>query len=115
MKITENASYIRQQQPGQFRRPEDAKAPATHMNDQKLVTIRGQKGYSVYVSNEKLVALDRLIEPDFPKLFDFDAGVQFSLEKLNRTHRDEDINPQYDKSAKTEMTTKKEWIIDQWA
>jgi len=114
MKITETASSIRQQQPGQFRKPEDGSAPFTHVNDQKLVTTKDQKGYSVYVSNEKLVAPDRVIESDFPKLFDFDAGVQFSLEKLSRTPRDEDIHPQYDKAAKPEIMTKKKSIIDQW-
>ena len=114
MKITENASYIRQQQPGQFRRPEGGKAPFTHVNDQKLVTIKEREGYSVYVSNEKLVALDRVTESDFPKLFDFDTGVQFGLENLSRAHRDEDIHQQYDKTAKTEMVAKKEWIINQW-
>ena len=115
MKITENASYIRQQQPGQFRRPEDGTTPVARVNDQKLDNIGEQRKSSVYVSSEKLGALDKVIESDFPKLFDFDAGMQFSLEKLSRTHRDEDIHPQYDKTAKTDMTTKKEWIIDQWA
>jgi hypothetical protein len=114
MKITETASYIRQQQPGQFRRPEDGKAPFTHVNDQDLGTIKEPEGYSVYVSNEKLIAPDRVIEPDFPKLFDFDTGVKFSVENLGRAQRDEDIHPQYEKTAKTEMVAKKEWIIDQW-
>ena len=114
MKITETASNIRQQQPGQFRRPEDGRAPFAHVNDQKLVTIKEQQACSVYVSNENLVALDRVIESDFPNLFDFDTGVKFSLENLSRAYRDEDIHQQYDKTAKTEMVTKKEWIINQW-
>jgi hypothetical protein len=115
MKITENSSYIRQQQPGQFRRAEDSKAPFNHVNDQNPVTIKEQKGYTVYIGGEKPIALDRVIESDFPKLFDFDAGMQYSLEKLSWTAKDEDIHPQYDKTAKTEMMTKKESIIDQWA
>jgi hypothetical protein len=114
MKISETASYIKQQQPGQFRRPEDGKAPFTHVNDQKLPTKKEQQAYSVYVCNEKLVSLDGVVESDFPKLFDFDTGVQFSLENLSRAYRDEDICQHYDKTAKTERPTKKEWIINQW-
>ena len=114
MKITENASCIRQQQPGQFRRPEDGTTPVARVNDQKLDNIDEQRKSSVYVSSEKLIALDRARESDFPKLFDFDAGVQFSFEKLSRTHRDEDIHPQNDKTAKTQIMPKKESIIDEW-
>jgi hypothetical protein len=114
MKITENASYIRQQQPGQFRRPEDSKASFNQVNEQNPVTIKEQKGYSVYIGNEKLGALDKVIESDFPKLFDFDAGMQYSLEKLSRSPRDEDIHPQYDETAKTQIIPKNERNIDEW-
>ena len=115
MKITETASNIRQQQPGQFSRPEDGKAPFAHVNDQKLVTIKEQQAYSVYVSNEKLVALDRVIESDFPKLFDFDTGIKYNIENTNDTKEEEKFKPQYDKTGKTEIIVKQEGFVDQLA
>ena len=43
MKVTHTIDYIRQQNPGQFRRPEDGKGPFTHVNGQELNNIKEQK------------------------------------------------------------------------
>ena len=47
MKINNSTDYIRQQNLGQFRIPEDGKWPFVHMNDQKVDSKDDQKERSV--------------------------------------------------------------------
>lgn len=59
MKITENLNYIRQQKPGQFKRPEDGTGPFASVNDQKLDNIKEQKECSIYVSSRRLGLVEK--------------------------------------------------------
>lgn len=117
MEITDTSNYIRQQQPGQFRRPEDGKEPFAHVNGQKLDSANEQKECSVYMVNEEVVALEKEIGSYsyVPKLFDLDVRVKFNTEKINGTKKEGKIQRQYDKTEKVQVTTKQESFIDQWA
>ncbi len=55
------------------------------------------------------------MESIFPKLFDFDAGVQFTLEKVSRTESYRKVYEKNEKTGNTQVTSKQESIIDQWA
>ena len=115
MEITDTSNYIRQHQPGQFRRPEDGKEPFAYVNDQKLDSTEEQKKCSVYIDNKNVIALEKDIRAYFPKLFDFDAGVKFNTETTNDTNKEEKLSPHYDKTGKTQIITKQESFVDQLA
>lgn len=117
MEITDTGNYIRQQNPGQFRRPEDGKEPFAHVNGQKLDSTNEQKECTVYIDNEEVVALEKEIGSYsyVPKLFDLDAGVKFNTEKIDGANKEGKIQRQYDKIEKVQVTTKQEGFIDQWA
>ncbi|GAF77175.1 unnamed protein product [marine sediment metagenome] len=118
MEITDTSNYIRQQQPGQFRRSEDSKEPFfAHVNGQKLDSTNEQKECAVYMVNEEVVALEKEIGSYsyVPKLFDLQVGVKFNTEKINGTNKEGKIQRQYGKTEKVQVTTKQESFIDQWA
>jgi len=107
MEITDTSNYIRQHQPGQFRKPEDGKEPFAYVNNQKLDSTEEQKKCSI--------ALEKDIRAYFPRLFDFDSGVKFNTETTNDTNKEEKFSPQYDKAGKAEIITKQESFVDQLA
>lgn len=118
--ITDTIDYIRQQQTGQFRRPEDSKKPFAYVNNQKLVSAKDQTERSVYINNKKITTRKKgLAKSDFPKLFDSDAGARVNIEKTGKTDKEEKALMQYDKTGKETTTTqapaKKETFVDQWA
>ena len=115
MRITNNASYIRQQQPGEFKRADDGAGPYSHVNDRKLGSTKEQEGWAVYISNENLVAIEKVTESDFPKLFDFAAGIQLTSEKSVPKQKDESIQKNYDDTGKSQIPVKQQWLIDRWA
>ncbi len=113
MKINATTDYIRQQQLGQFNRPEDGKGPYSHVNGQKVESTKEQKNSSIYVNNEKIVALETDIESSFPKLFDSDAGMKFNIERINEYKKEAKPATQYDKAGKIKKNTKEKVFIDQ--
>ena len=115
MRITNNTSYIRQQQPGEFKRADDGTGPFSHVNDRKLASTKEREDWAVYISNENLVAIERVSKSDFPKLFDFAAGIQLTPEKSAPNQKDESIQRNYDNTDKSQMPAKKQWLIDRWA
>ena len=117
MKITGTADYVRQQELGQFSRPEDRKEPFVHVNDQKLDSTKEQEERSVYIDNEKVATLEKEIGSYsyYPKFFDFDIGIKFNTEKISETHKEGKLNQQYDKTGKTQSTNKQEGLFDQLA
>lgn len=107
---------IRQHQPGQFRRTEDGSKPYAHVNGKKLLSKEDQKKSAFYVNNKNVVTLKKGTGSRFPKLFDSDAGLKVSTEKLSKVKKEEKGYPQYDKTGKTQVIkTKDERRIDQWA
>jgi hypothetical protein len=115
MEITDTSNYIRQQQPGQFRSPEDGKEPFAHVNDQKLDSTEEQKRCSIYIDDKKVVTFEKDKRAYFPKLFDFDAGVKFNTETTSNSNKDEKFSPQYDKTGKGQIIAKQESFVDRLA
>lgn len=115
MKINNNIEYIRQQQLGQFRRPEDGKEPYAYVGNQKLKSTNEPEESSVYVNDEIVVTFGNDLRSDFPNLFDYDAGLRLDTEKTAETKKEEKLHPQYDKTGKTQIITEKTGLIDQLA
>jgi hypothetical protein len=115
MRINNNACYIRQQQPGEFNRADDGAGPYFHVNDRKLGITKEQEEWAVYVSNENLVAIEKVTESDFPKLFDFAAGIQLTSEKPFPRQKSDSIQNNYDNTAQSQIPAKQNLLIDQWA
>ena len=115
MKINNTIVYIRQQQPGNFRRPEDGRAPHAHVNNQKLESTKEQKKCSVYIKNENLLTLENDLRSYSQRLFDFDAGAKLNTKKVCETDEEEKSDQQYDKTGKMEnLTNERDSLIDQW-
>jgi hypothetical protein len=116
MNITDTSDHIRQQQAGQFRRPGDGQGPFIRVNDQRLESAKDQRTRSVFVNNESVVSFERgILESDFPKIFDCDAGMKFNAERIRETEKEEKPQEQYDKDGQSQTVTKQENIVDQWA
>jgi hypothetical protein len=116
MKISDSTDYIRQQQAGHFRRPEDGKEPYAHVNNQKLASRADKEKGSVYVKSEKVVTLERKItESGFPKLFDSDSGWKVDTERIGESDKEKKLQLQYDKNGKTQDVNKQSMLVDQWA
>ena len=113
MEISDTKNFIRQHQPGQFRRPEDGKEPFAHVNDQKSNSTAEQKKCSVYIDDTNIVTLEKDRSAYFPKLFDFDTGIKYTIEHTSDTKKEEQIKPQYDKTGKKQIITKQEGFVDQ--
>lgn len=90
MKISNNTnSYIRQQQYGQFKLPENGKGPYIHANGKKLDNTLEQENVSIYVENEVVFSSEKGLKSDFPKLFDSDVGANFkTIEAKNLKERE---------------------------
>jgi hypothetical protein len=115
MRINNDASYIRQQQPGEFKRADDGTGPYPHVNDRKLGNTKEQEHWAVYISNENLIAIKNATESDFPKLFDVAAGIQLTSEKSLPNQKYESIQKSYDNNGKSQIPAKQQWLIDHWA
>lgn len=113
MKINSLNSPIRQQHPGQFIRRQDGTEPFARIKDTKLDSRADQRLCSVYVSSDKLLTVEQGFGSDFPKLFDYDAGLQLKTSKLKAGG--EDKNQTYDEAGKTKTPVKQERTIDKWA
>ena len=118
MEIADTGSYIRQQQIGQFRRPEDSKGPFAHINGEKIESPDEKKRSSIYIDNENAVTFKKDIRSSLPKFFDPDAGVKFNTDAsidTNKTNKNQTLDPQYDKTGKAGIMNKHEGLVDQWA
>jgi len=115
MRINHSLDTIRQQEPGQFKIPENGKEPFVHVSDQKLDSINEAKERSVYINNENIASLNGDSRSDFPTLFDYDAGLKFNTRKMSETHREEKLSQQYNKTGNPLITNEPEGIIDQLA
>jgi hypothetical protein len=115
MKTTDTTNYIRQQQVGQFRIPEDGKGPFARVNGQTIGSTKGQENTSIYLNTGDVVALDKTSQADASKIIDFDVGVKFSASKISTTKNEEKSDYAYTETGKVKITTKPEEIIDQWA
>jgi|GEM_PF-2535433 len=116
MNTTDTSDHIRQQQAGQFRRPDDGQEPFVRVKDQRLESAKDQKTRSVFVNNESVISFERgILESDFPKIFDSDAGMKFNAEKIRETEKEEKPQEQYDKDEQPQTVTSQENIVDQWA
>ena len=116
MNITDTSDHVRQQQAGQFRRPGDGQEPFIYVNDQRLESAKEQKTRSVFVNNESVVSFERgILESDFPKIFDSDAGMKFNAEEIRETEKEEKRQEEYDKDGKPQTVTSQKNIVDQWA
>ena len=115
MDIKDTTDYIRQQQFGEFRRAEDGKNPYAHANGRKLGSTKEQEQSSFYIVKEKVAALKKYKDKDFPKLFDTDPGMKFETKKLDVTSEEKEPLKQYDKSGKEQSVDETVSLIDQWA
>jgi hypothetical protein len=108
---------IRQEQAGQFRRPEDGRQPYAHVNDMRIESANAQKPSSIFVNRQKATTIKK--EPsqaDGPTLFDHDAGVQFTLERIQKTKTNDISEERYDVTDKRKTPPKpKTSIIEDWA
>jgi hypothetical protein len=107
MKISNN--YVRQQQFGQFRLPEDGKGPFVHANGQKLDNTLEQKNVSIYVENETVFSSEKGLKSDFPKLFDSDAGVKFE-----KPQNEKESYQEYENTGNERPVNKPDSIINEW-
>lgn len=114
MKITDTNDYIRQQQIGQFKSPQNPNDLFVYANNQTLNTTEEKEKSSIYINNENVVTLEKEKSSNFPKLFDFDAGVKFNTKKISKSNKEEKPHLQYDKTAKTQVVSEQESSIDQW-
>jgi hypothetical protein len=114
MKITDTTESIRQHQAGEFKRPEDGKAPFAHVNGQKLANAAEQEKRSVYVDNKNVTDFEEVGTPDFPRIFDSSAGMKFTIESEGDHQKNERIYRQYDKNGKELTVIGKEELIDEW-
>ncbi len=116
MNIISPTSYIRQQQFGQFRRPEDGTGPYTRVNNQKLDSMKDQEERSIYVSSEKVVTFEKaVIESNAAKLFDSDVGLKpySNIEMIDE--KKEKPLVQYDKTGKELVVSNKQVSsVDLW-
>ena len=113
MKVHNSINHIRQQQPGQFRRPEDGQRPFTHVREEKLKSAKDKKGYSVYSNNEKLFTLKKDNSP-LRNLFDYDAGLKLKTDNNIDAHREEKSEQQYDNTGKALSQDKQERLLDKF-
>ena len=114
MKITNSTDYIRQQEPGQFRRAGDGKKPFTRVNDQRVKNLKDRKESSVYIANKNIQTLEKGIGRSFPKLFDYNPGMKFDIEKTSKIIKDKEPHKKYDYIRKDEEVNKKENFVDKW-
>ena len=98
-------NLIRQQEPGQFRRPVDGKKPYVYANDQKLESKAEQKKSVVYVDNKNIDSFEKGLKSNSPRLFDSNAGLKVSISKLSVPKKEEKADLQYDKTGKTIVKT----------
>jgi hypothetical protein len=113
MKINDKVDFIRQQNPGRFRRPEDGEEPYAHVRGKRLDSTNAPKERSVYIEDEYLVSWDK-DGAQSPKLFDYDTGVKLDT-AMTETNKNGKEPLNYDKDGKTQTMSKREGIIDQWA
>ncbi len=112
MKTSNNTiSYIRQQHNGQFRLPENGKGPYVHVSGQKLDNTLEQENVSIYVENEAVFSSEKGLKPDFPKLFDSDAGAKFETVE---TKKSEKSYQGYENTGNERPVNKQDSIISEW-
>jgi hypothetical protein len=115
MKTSNNTnSYIRQQQNGQFRLPENGKGPYVHANGQKLDNTLEQKNVSIYVENETVFSSEKGLKSDFPKLFDSDAGVKFETIEAKKPQNKGESYQGYENTGNERPANKQDSIINEW-
>ncbi len=115
MKITDTTDYIRQQQIGQFRSPQNPNDLFVYANNQRLNTTEEDKENSIYIENENFSTLQKQESANLLKLFDYDAGMKINIAKTSKTNKEEKPNPQYDKTAKEQNVGEQGSLIDQWS
>lgn len=115
MKITGTTDYVRQQQIGQFRMPEDGKGPFARVNGQTIGSTKGQEDTSIYLNNGDVVVLEKTLQANSSQIIDFDVGAKFSAYKISTTKKEEKIDYAYTETGKAQIMSKPEEIIDQWA
>lgn len=113
MKISNN-TYVRQQQFGQFRLPEDGKGPFVHANGQKLDNTLEQKNVSIYVENESVFSSEKGLKSDFPKLFDPDAGLGFETIEAKKSEKEKKSYQDYENTGNTRPVNKQDSMISEW-
>lgn len=64
MEITGKINCVSQQQPGQFKKPQEGMGPFAHVNNQELNNIEDGKS-----------TREKTVDSTVPKLLDFDAGM----------------------------------------
>jgi hypothetical protein len=114
MKISNNTNYVRQQQYGQFRLPEDGKGPYIHANGQKLDNPLEQKNVSIYVENETVFSSEKGLKPDFPKLFDPDVGINFETIEAKKPEKEKKGYQEYENTGNERPVNKQDRIINDW-
>jgi hypothetical protein len=114
MKTSNNTNYIRQQQFGQFRLPENGKGPFVHANGQKLDNTLEQKNVSIYVENETVFSSEKGLKSDFPKLFDSNAGAKFETIEAKKPQNEKESYQEYENTGNERPVNKPDSIINEW-
>jgi hypothetical protein len=115
MKISNNTNnYIRQQQYGQFKLPENGTGPYVHANGQKLENTLEQKNVSFYVENETVFSSAKGLKSNFPKLFDSNAGAKFETIEAKKLQNEKKSYQGYENTGNDQPANKQDSIINEW-
>ncbi len=115
MKTSNNTNnYIRQQQYGQFRLPEDGKGPYIRANGQKLDNTLEQKNVSIYVENGTVFSSEKGLKSDFTKLFDSDAGMNIETIEAKKPEKEKESYQEYENTGNERPVNKQDSIISEW-
>lgn len=116
MKTSNNTNnYIRQQHYGQFKLPENGTGPYIHANGHKLDNTLEQENVSIYVENETVFSSEKGLKPDFPKLFDSDAGTKFETVAAKKSEKEGKNSQKYETTGNERPVNKQNSIINEWA
>ncbi len=115
MEISNNTNgYIRQQQYGQFKLPENGKGPYVHANGKKLDNTLEQENVSIYIENKAVFSSEKGLKSDFPNLFDPDTGARIEAVETKKSERKGKSYQEYDNTGNDKPVNKQDSIINEW-
>jgi hypothetical protein len=121
MNTTSSVKHVRQQQMGTFTRPEDGKYPFAHVNRAKIDSVGARTIRSFYVKGMKTASYDKgVLDPDFPKLFDHNAGLEMEVDKIIVSNKEQKTKKQktvtsFAPKEKASRQDDQKRVIDEWA
>lgn len=113
MNVSNTTDFIRQQQIGQFRRPDDGKGPFLYTAEKKLDQEEWKES-SLYVSDKVVATFKNDMKADSRTLFDSHIGIEIGSTGItSESKTEEGFSSHYDKAAKTQTMVERGILIDQ--